>query len=322
MYFAATSPLSPLLGGVFAGFCYVFVELGRISDGDILKYSFKKMSKFFFLALIQLSNLIIYIAMLAGSEYIFQRLLGISGGTIISAVFCLVCIYMGVNKLKLLNAVAVPMMFVLIVFLYIKVKPPILPFQSFALHTPILYACMNILSGGYLISTFAKGLKPSDSVNISLIVTVIISSLLVLIYLLIQDCFNMPMPMLFTASAVGLIELGCIILYLAVFTTLVGSLYIITGPDMKKAMLFTSIGLVVSVFGFKGINRQALPAYGIFGFFPCAVRHISACFQEKKIFRRHILRFKNLKVAEAHHAYKLFFNFVQIPRGVIQQINL
>ena len=284
LYFAATSPLSPLLGGVFCGlFCYVFVELGRISDGDILKYSFKKMSKFF-LALIQLSNLIIYIAMLAGSEYIFQRLLGISGGTIISAVFCLVCIYMGVNKLKLLNAVAVPMMFVLIVFLYIKVKPPILPFQSFALHTPILYACMNILSGGYLISTFAKGLKPSDSVNISLIVTVIISSLLVLIYLLIQDCLNMPMPMLFTASAVGLIELGCIILYLAVFTTLVGSLYIITGPDMKKAMLFTSIGLVVSVFGFKELTDKLYPLMGYLGSFLVLYGIYQLVFKRKKYF--------------------------------------
>ena len=111
---------------------------------------------------------------------------------------------MGVNKLKLLNAVAAHDV-CFDIFIH-KSKAPILPFQSFALHTPILYACMNILSGGYLISTFAKGLKPSDSVNISLIVTVIISSLLVLIYLLIQDCFNMPMPMLFTASAVGLIN--------------------------------------------------------------------------------------------------------------------
>lgn len=282
LYFASTSPLSPLLGGVFCGlFCFVFVEMGRLSNGDILKYSFKKISKIV-LILIKLSNIIIFCAMLAGCEYIILRLFNINGGTIISAGLVLICIYLGVEKLKLLNFIIVPLLLVLIGIIYFKFQPDVLPFQSFAFHTPILYACMNILSGGFLISTFAKGLKPSDSLNISLMVTVILSFLLVIIYLLIQDSFNMPMPMLFTASTVGMIKLGCVILYLAVFTTLAGSLYIVTGSDIKKAMFITSIGLVVACFGFQPITDKLYPVIGYFGAFLTLYGIFQLLFKRKK----------------------------------------
>lgn len=284
LYFASTSPLSPLLGGVFCGlFCYVFIELGRLSNGDILKYSFKKISKIM-LFLIKLSNIIIFCAMLAGCEYIIKRLFNINGGTLISAAFGLICIYLGVEKIKLLNFIIVPLLIFLIGIVYFKYQPHILPFQSFAFHSPILYACMNILSGGFLISTFAKGLKPSDSINISLTVTVILCFLLVVIYLLIQDSFNMPMPMLFIASTVNLINIGCIILYLAVFTTLTGSLYIVCGSDMKKATIITSIGLVVACFGFQPITDMLYPIIGYFGAFLTFYGVFQLIFKRKKYF--------------------------------------
>lgn len=284
LYFASTSPLSPLLGGLFCGvFCFVFVELGRLSNGDILSFSFKKISKIV-LFLIKLSNLIIFCAMLAGCEYIIKKLYGINGGTVISAVLVLICIYLGVEKIKILNTLIVPLLIVMIGVIYLKAKPEILPFQSFSLLSPILYACMNILSGGYLVSTLAKGLKPSDSLNISLIVATIISTMLVLIYLLIQNTFNMPMPLLFTATAINLGKIGCYVLYLAVFTTLAGSLYIIVKNDIRKAMVITCIGLVVSCFGFQTITDMLYPIIGYFGAFLTAYGIFYLLFRKNKIF--------------------------------------
>lgn len=282
LYFADTSPLSPLLGGVFCGlFCFVFLELGRLSNGDILTYSFKKIARVF-LFVIKISNVIIFCAMLASCEYILLRLFNINGGTVISALLVLVCLYFGIEKIKLLNFVAVPLLLILIVFIYLRTKPTILPFKSFAMHSPILYACMNILSGGFLISTLAKDLSSSDSLNISLIVTIMLAFPLVIIYLLIQSSFSMPMPLLFAASAVNLMKVGCVILYIAVFTTLASSLYIVVEDNMQKALLITSAGLIVACFGFQPITDKLYPIIGYMGAFITFWAIFQLLFKRKK----------------------------------------
>lgn len=265
LYFASTSPLSPLLGGVFCGvFCYIFAELGRISDGDILSFSFRKISKFT-LFLIKISNFFVFCAMLAGCEYVISRLLGIKGGAIISAALILVCLYFGIERIKVLNSIVVAALIALLLIIYFTAKPEILPFQSFSFHSPILYASMNILSGGFLISKLTKDSKPIDSLKIAVIVTIVLCAFLVIIYLLIQESFNTPMPLLFTATTVGLGKIGCIILYLAIFTTLAGSLYIIVEDNMKKAVIATSLGLLISCLGFQDIIDIFYPIIGYLG---------------------------------------------------------
>ena len=267
LYFASTSPLSPLLSGIICGlFCLIFLQLGRISNGDILSYSFGKLSKLILL-LIKSGNFIIFCAMLAGSEYLIKRLFNINGGTIISALIMLIFIYLGVEKLKLLNTVIVPMIIVLIIILYFKSKPDILPFCSFNIFSPILYSAMNILSGGYLISTFSKDLSSKDCFSIAIICSIVLSFLLVVIYILIQNTFIEAIPLLFAASLINMERIGCIVLYLAIFSTLTSSLFIITKNNIKYAMLFTSIGLVVACFGFQNIVDKLYPIIGYFGIF-------------------------------------------------------
>ncbi|MDD4316048.1 MAG: hypothetical protein PHC84_02680, partial [Clostridia bacterium] len=204
LYFADTSPISPMLGGVFCGaFCYIFAELGRISHGDILGYAFKNVAKPA-LAVIKISNLIIFCVMLAACEFIIKNLFGISGGTVISAVFVLIVIYFGVEKLKLLNFLAVPLLVALIVYVFIVAKPAVLPFHSFYWHKPLLYAGMNILSGGFLISGLAKDIKPTDSLAISVAVAVVLSAIMVIIYLIVQEYHTLAMPLLARAAELGL----------------------------------------------------------------------------------------------------------------------
>ncbi len=266
LYFADTSPLSPLLGGVFCGlFCFVFVELGRISQGDILGRFFNKISSFT-IAIIKISNIIIFCVMLAACEFIIKNLFDINGGTIISAVLVLSLIYFGVEKLKLLNFLAVPLLVGLIVYIYIAAKPEVPEFNSFYFYQPIFYAGMNILSGGFLISKLAKGINAKDSLKISLIVAVVLSALLVIIYLTIQDAFELTMPLLNRANELGLNAAASVALYLSVFTTLAGSLYIVVENNLKKALLVGSIGLVLSFAGFQKLTNWFYPIIGYAGF--------------------------------------------------------
>lgn len=266
LYFASTSPLSPLLGGVFCGiFCFIFVELGRISNGDILGYSLKRISRIT-LAVIKLSNIIIFCVMLAACEFIIKELFGISGGTVISAALVLFVIYFGVEKLKLLNFIAVPLLVALIVYVFVVAKPSVPLFNSFFFHQPLFYAGMNILSGGFLISKLAKDIRAKDSLQISFIAGVALSILLVIIYLIIQNDFEKAMPLLSRAKQLGVNAAACAALYLSVFTTLSGSLYIVVENNMKKALLVCSIGLVLSFAGFQELTTWFYPIIGYIGF--------------------------------------------------------
>ena len=60
-------------------------------------------------------------------------------------------------------------------------------------------------------------------------------------------------------------------------------------------MLFTSIGLVVSVFGFKELTDKLYPLMGYLGSFLVLYGIYQLVFK-RKIFRRHILRFKILRL--------------------------
>lgn len=266
LYFADTSPLSPLLGGVFCGvFCFIFAELGRISNGDILGFSLKRISGIT-LAVIKLSNIVIFCVMLAACEFIIKELFGINGGTVISAALVLFVIYFGVEKLKLLNLLAVPILVALLIYIFAAAKPSVPLFNSFFFHQPLFYAGMNILSGGFLISKLAKDIQPKDSFQISAIAAVILSALLVIIYLIIQNNFEKAMPMLARAKELGINAAACAALYLSVFTTLAGSLYIVVENDMKKALLTCSIGLALSFAGFQELTGWFYPIIGYVGF--------------------------------------------------------
>lgn len=266
LYFADTSPLSPLLGGVFCGvFCFIFAELGRISNGDILGLCLKRISGIT-LAIIKLSNVVIFCVMLAACEFIIKELFKINGGTVISAVLVLFVIYFGVERLKLLNLLAVPLLVALLIYIFATAKPSVPLFNSFFFYQPLFYAGMNILSGGFLISKLAKDIRTKDSFQISAIAALVLSALLVIIYLIIQNDFSKAMPMLARAKALGVNTAACWALYLSVFTTLAGSLYIVVETDIKKALLTCSIGLALSFAGFRELTAWFYPIIGYAGF--------------------------------------------------------
>ena len=73
------------------------------------------------------------------------------------------------------------------------------------------------------------------------------------------------MPLLAVAYEQDLSFIGAIIIYLAVFTTLVSSLVIVS--DMKRKSVYTTsiVGALISIWGFQNIINYAYKPIGIVG---------------------------------------------------------
>lgn len=265
LYFGEQNIIIPLLACFFIGvFCFVFLELGRLYNGNIFS-SLNVNINLGFTYLVRLINLIIFSAMIAGSEFIIRQAFNIVGGGLISLIIAVNVVISGLNKVKLLNTFVIPTIILLIIILYFNGNSEFENSYNYNFFSPIIYAGMNLISGGYLISKFAADIDQKQSIAISVMSIVIVGVLLISIYLLIQNNIYSIMPLLAVAYEQDLSFIGAIIIYLAVFTTLVSSLVIVS--DMKRKSVYTTsiVGALISIWGFQNIINYAYKPIGIVG---------------------------------------------------------
>lgn len=266
LYFASSNIFTLIIGAAFCGlFCFIFAEVGRISGGTPLQYTLGEKYGGMAESVIRLTNIVTFCAMLAACEYVIKVLIGTNGGTVFSAVLCLLVIFLGEEKMKTINAVSLPLIVILIAVILFKSGEGVPDFKEFRLLSPIMYASMNILSSGYLIASMSKDNTPSDSVKTSVITTLILTFLMVAIYISIQKSFDKVMPLLHVAENLGLKIAACLLLYLSIFTTLTGSLLIASKKKTRPALLITSLSLVVASFGFQRLVDFFYPIIGVIG---------------------------------------------------------
>lgn len=263
IYFLGTSIFTPILAGAFLGFfCYFFLELGRLNQGDI-KTFLGRGNKVFDIT-VRISCFITACAMIAGSEESIYNLLHICGGGVITGILAMFTVYFGVDKIKASNFIIVPIIIALIVVLFVKEhnfdvggKLKILP--------AFTYCTMNIITGGYFISTFSKDYTKKDNIIIGAVCGVILTFLLVMVYVIIQKNIYDSMPLMLTAKQLGMAKVGNIIMYLAIFTTLTSCLSVAAKNKKIPCLIITAASFVLSLLGFKKIVDVFYPIMGIVG---------------------------------------------------------
>lgn len=281
LYFANTSIITPLLAGVFLGFfCYFFLELGRLHNGDISLF-LGKGSKIFELT-VRFCCIITTCAMIAGSEEVVYKLFHFSGGGIITGILALLTVYWGVDKIKASNFIIVPVIIVLIcLFFYyehdfhIEGKIKLIP--------AFTYCTMNIITGGYFVSTFSASYTKKDNIFIGTLCGVVLVILLLLVYVIIQKNILADMPLMVTAQQLGFAKIGNIIMYLAIFTTLTGCLSVASKNNKLVCLIIISISFVVALLGFKKIVDIFYPIMGIIGAVASVICLIKAIFDKKPL---------------------------------------
>jgi uncharacterized membrane protein YkvI len=263
LYFSHTSPFTPLLAGACLGLlCYFFLELGRIYNGDFFVLFGK--TKPVFLITIRLCCFITTCAMIAGGENVIYNLLGIHGGGIITGIIALITLYLGMEKLKFINSLIMPAVIVLIMILLFCDNMAI-EFEKLSIIPAFTYATMNIICGGYFVSTLSSNTTKKENMWTGIISGIILGTLLFSIYLIIQNNTDEAMPLMSTATEYNLKVVGNIIMYLAIYTTITSSLSVTSNNNIKNAIATIAFSFIISLFGFKKIVDTTYPIIGLIG---------------------------------------------------------
>lgn len=264
LFFGGTNLFTPVLSILLCGgMSYIFLELGRLYDGEPVKAIFSKTHKAWEL-LLAIANFAVFAAMLAGAEYIVKETLGFTGGGILSGVFAAAIVLGGVEKIKNLNTVIVPCMVAMILFMFFKGSKSD-GSGAFKFVSPLLYAAMNMLSCGLLTAKLSKGNSQKESLFCAGLIVVILAALILPVYFAVGGKESEAMPLLEVAKSLRLGLIGSLLIYLAIITTMVGALSLASSDKPVPTLSLLGAGWLVSVFGFKIIVDTAYPIIGVLG---------------------------------------------------------
>lgn len=264
VFFGGQNIAMPILSSIICGgLAYVFLELGRITNGDLLKHLFPKTNKIWAYVFC-CANFVIFSAMLAGAEYNIKTSLGIAGGSIISGLLAAAIVLGGIEKLKLANLFAVPLIIFMCILMFV-LEPKLDVYGSVSVVSPVLYATMNILSCGMLASRLSSGGTKKQSLVCAIMITLILMLLITLVYLLVKNNAGASMPLYNLAVSLNLSFVGSSLIYLAIITTMIGSLSLASENKPLATIILVAAGLAVSLFGFETIVDTAYPALGVLG---------------------------------------------------------
>lgn len=220
LFFGESSPwcvaLSALFIAVLSALFLTAGKLNAIPNGYAIKVAT------FISACISLCS------MLAGSEYVLSELSGVPLLGIAMAIAGGVLVVLGIEKIKCANTIMIPLLVILLFVLYVKIGTPIFD-GDFSLLKPLRYSGLDVLLGGIMLSREGEKLtKKQIAVSAISIFAFMFTILFVLQNVVLYDDLNSSMPVLAVSSKVGLKWICGVLIAIAIFTTLVSALEIVS----------------------------------------------------------------------------------------------
>lgn len=185
-------------------------------------------------------------AMLAGGDYIMQSMTGIPlalglAMTILGGVV----VVLGIEKIRLLNSVVVPLIVLCIALVFFKLPTPSHSL-AFSLSKPILYSGLDVLLGGVIISEEGENLSYKEIFASCLMICAFLFGMLYMLQtVVLSDTNGSLMPTLAVSERLRLKFTCGVLIAGAIFTTLVSSLKIVS----DRTSLFLSHTKKLSAFG-------------------------------------------------------------------------
>lgn len=209
-------------------------------------------------------------AMGAGSEEILYSLLGIRGGGVITLIVCYMLIKKGGGWLGFINFIAVPLIVILVLAIFVRADTGVVNSSGFGFTSAIGYACMNIFCGGMTLKD-GKNMTARQIVSSTVMTFLMLATLMVCIRLSIGNGAT-SMPMISVAEGVGIKKIAETVVYLAIFTTMLGNLSVIL-DDVKRLLKSDVLSVVfflfVVIFGilvdFSDVVAFGYPVISFFG---------------------------------------------------------
>lgn len=270
LFFGASSPWCVALSALFiAILSALFLSAGKlkiIPDGYAVKIA------------VFISASISLCSMLAGSEYILKELSGIPLLGLVMAVSGGILVVLGIEKIKWANTLMIPLLVVLLFVLYVRIGTPVFN-GDFNILKPLRYSGLDVLLGGIMLSREGEKLtKKQIGLSATFIFVFMFVILFVLQNVVLSDDLHSSMPVLAVSAKVGLKWICGVLIAIAIFTTLVSALEIVSTyvsdflstkkklsslstPDKKVFLVFGALVLFypVSFLGFEKIVDTFYP---------------------------------------------------------------
>ena len=228
LFFGDSSPLNVALAALFmAGTEALFLYAGKLAampDGTAVRIG------------IFLAALFSVAAMIAGCELALFDLTGVRSLGAVAAIAAGALVTGGTEKIKLANVLLIPMLFALLIMIYVKIGTPVYG-GTFSWIKPLHYAGLDVLMGGVVISREGKNLDKRQILLACAMSALFLSGVLFMLQnIVLTDKIMSSMPVFAVADKIGLRVAAGILIVIAVFTTLVSSLDVLT-ESVRRAML-------------------------------------------------------------------------------------
>lgn len=263
LYFSDCGILSPFLAALLLGlFAYLFCEIGRITNGD--GFALFGKGKLLLSCFIKGAAVLVFCTTIAGCEEVFYTLFGFHGGAIITVIISLIALFAHKSVTSLISVLSV-LAIVILLILILSRSQVTFPQGKFSPLSSFLYAGMNMLTGGFFISAKTSSFTKKESFVTAVISFLLLSSMLLTVFLLCEMSASAVFPVLAAAEKIGLGTVGAVILYLAMYTTSIGTLSVAAEKKLYVALLICSLALTVACFGFETLIKKIYPAIGTAG---------------------------------------------------------
>ncbi len=221
LFFGDASPVNVAISSVFMSLlCALFLVAGKqkmMPKGALVKLG------------VFLAASISLCAMLAGGDFITYSMTGIplAFGLAMTLLAGLIVV-LGIEKIRLLNAILVPLIVLTIALVFAKLPTPIhtLPFS---ISKPIMYSGLDVLLGGIIVSEEGENLTYKEIIISCVLICIFMFGMLYMLQTIVLSDQNASlMPVLAISDKLN-VKWACgVLIAAAIFTTLVSSLKIVS----------------------------------------------------------------------------------------------
>lgn len=264
LYFGDYGIWTPVTAAVFFGlFCYVFLRLGAIREDVVYTVfgNFSQVAEGF----VRIANFAVLTAMIAGAEYVVYRIFGIGGGGLFLAALSLgATLTRRTGIITAITGSLIPVL-VVIVVIFLTRLDTLKTDGDYSFTSPLTYASMNLVTGGYLVSRLGKNLPRRTAVLSGVNTTVISGLLLIAVYFIVRDYSLCDMPLVEFAFDNDLGLLTGVFAVISIFTSMTSSLKVVRGDSAILGAVAVAVALLLSAFRFENIVNYVYPLIGVAG---------------------------------------------------------
>ena len=222
LYFGDGGMLSGIIAGALMGaLCGLFLLSAK--SYRRLKNSERKSIRAIFAvikSLLWVCTLVSFVCMVSGCEEIIENTYGIKNVGLWTGIFVSVLGVCEMSVMRKLNAIIVPMIMALLFTL--SAKSNFFFDWGFRADRVLGYCGMNIMMGGYIIAEQEETFSLKQITFISVVTAVFFAVSIALVFNLSSDFRNFSMPIFEFSKLHDMKALSGLIIYLAIFSTLIG----------------------------------------------------------------------------------------------------